>query len=119
MSTATVTVNVGTEVFSVSRLAMVWRMRLSVSPSPATLVGAGGAATGAAGAGEAAAGAAAGVAPSAAARTSRSTMRPPGPDPVTERGSIPSGGRQGHSVPFVPLVAVDPIGDGNDAEASN
>ena len=36
-----------------------------------------------------------------------------------ERGSIPSGGRQGHSVPFVPLVAVDPSGDGNDAEASN
>ena len=34
MSTATVTVKVGTDVPSVSRRAMVWRMRLSVSPGP-------------------------------------------------------------------------------------
>ena len=30
----------------------------------------------------------------------------------------PSGGRQGHAVPFVPLVSANPVGDGNDSEAA-
>ena len=42
MSTATVTVNVGTDVSSVSRRAIVWRIRLSVSPVP-VMAAAGGA----------------------------------------------------------------------------
>ena len=102
MSTATVTVKVGTDVPSVSRRAMVWRMRLSVSPAPdMAAAGSAGADAGRRdaaaaaerGGGLARAGAAAGAdaaAAEAAARTSRSTMRPPGPVPVTLRGSMPS-----------------------------